>query len=309
MPQPLVSVIIPNYNHAPYLKKRIDTILAQTWAHLEVIILDDCSTDNSKEIIESYRYHTRVSRVIYNSANGGTPFKQWKKGIEVATGEWINIAESDDWCEPTHIETIMSGILEKSNCVFGFGQTFTISNGNEIINMPHPAVLRQWHEGNVFLQKRVIQGDPVTAGMVIFKKSAYEPALEFENYRTAGDQKFYMHIVHKGTVFESGAILHYCRRHTTNTNSKPENRWLKRLESLQTLKWAKELQLIEELQLTNAAIAAAASILRSSEASVTADYAYLKKAIISICPAAFRIARRKLWLKDIRLKMNSFTRK
>ena len=301
---PLVSVIIPNYNHARYLKQRIDTILAQTWANLEVIILDDCSTDDSRRIIESYRHHARVSRIIYNTENSGTPFKQWKKGIDVATGEWINIAESDDWCEPTHIETIMAGILDKPDCVFGFGQTFTICNGNDIINMPHPAGLRQWHDGKAFLKNRVVHGDPVTAGMVIFKKSAYEPALAFENYRTAGDQKFYMHIVHKGWVFESGAILHYCRRHTANTNSKPENRWLSRLESLQTFTWAKQLGLIADVQLTNAAIVAAAAILRSGPAGATADYSNLKNEIIHICPAAFGIARRRLWLKDIRLKMN-----
>lgn len=307
--QPLVSVIIPNYNHAPYLHKRIDTILAQTWPYLEVIILDDCSTDNSREIIETYRQHERVSRIIYNTVNGGTPFKQWKKGIEAATGEWINIAESDDWCEPTHIETIISGMLEKPGCVFGFGQTFTIVNGNEIINMPHPAGLRQWHDGKAFIKKRIVHGDPVTAGMVVFKKSAYDPALVFDHYRTAGDQKFYMHIVHKGIVFESGAILHYCRRHPTNTNSKPENRWISRMESLQTFHWARQQHLIDDIQLTNAAIATAAHILRSGDMDKGEEINALKKEITAICPAAFRIARQKLWLKDIRLKINSFIRK
>ena len=54
MRMPLVTVIIPNYNHAKYLRQRIDTVLNQTYTSFEVIILDDCSTDNSKDIILSY---------------------------------------------------------------------------------------------------------------------------------------------------------------------------------------------------------------------------------------------------------------
>ena len=51
---PQVSVIVPNYNHAPYLRQRLDSIFNQNFQDFEVIILDDCSTDNSKEIIEEY---------------------------------------------------------------------------------------------------------------------------------------------------------------------------------------------------------------------------------------------------------------
>jgi glycosyltransferase involved in cell wall biosynthesis len=305
---PLVSVIIPNYNHAPYLRKRIDTILAQTWSELEVIIIDDCSTDDSRNIIETYRHHPRITQIIYNTTNGGTPFKQWKRGIEAAAGEWINIAESDDWCEPTHLETIMLGILQKPDCIFGFGQTFTVVNNNEFINVPRPVALHQWHDGKTFLKTRVIYGEPITAGMVIFKKSAYESSLDFENYRTAGDQKFYMHLVHKGVVFESGAILHYCRRHGTNTNSKPENRWHSRIESLQTFKWAKQQQLLDESNLKNAAVTAASHILRSGGAGPKESLVLLKKEIVAIYPTAFMKARHKLLLKDIRLKLNNLIR-
>lgn len=55
-----VSVIIPNYRHAPYLQERIDSVLAQTWRDFEIIILDDCSPDNSREVIERYRGNERI---------------------------------------------------------------------------------------------------------------------------------------------------------------------------------------------------------------------------------------------------------
>lgn len=77
---PTVSVIIPNYNHAPYLKERIESVTGQEYDDIEVILLDDCSGDNSREIIERYRSHPKVSQVIFNEKNSGTTFAQWKRG-------------------------------------------------------------------------------------------------------------------------------------------------------------------------------------------------------------------------------------
>ena len=66
MKHPLVSVIIPNYNHAPFLEERINSILNQRYDNYELIILDDMSTDNSVEVINKYKDHVRVSNVIFN---------------------------------------------------------------------------------------------------------------------------------------------------------------------------------------------------------------------------------------------------
>lgn len=104
---PLVSVIIPNYNHAPFLKERIDSVLNQTYRNFEVILLDDCSTDNSREIIESYRGQEKISHIEYNAANSGSTFKQWEKGINFAKGEWIWIAESDDVADINFINELI----------------------------------------------------------------------------------------------------------------------------------------------------------------------------------------------------------
>jgi glycosyltransferase involved in cell wall biosynthesis len=100
-----VSVIIPNYNHASVLTERIESVLAQTYPHFEIIILDDCSTDNSKEIIEKYRSHHKISHIVYAQQNSSSPFRQWQKGIELAAYEWIWIAESDDFNSPFFLAT------------------------------------------------------------------------------------------------------------------------------------------------------------------------------------------------------------
>ncbi len=78
---PTVSVIVPNYNHAPFLTGRIESILRQTFRDFELIILDDHSSDQSKQIISSYQGNPKVSNIIYNDSNSGSPFRQWNKGI------------------------------------------------------------------------------------------------------------------------------------------------------------------------------------------------------------------------------------
>src|SRR5512136_264482 len=103
---PRVSVIVPNFNHAPYLTWRIDTILGQTFPDLELLILDDGSTDRSRRIIEKYRGRPRVS-IQVNPVNSGSVFRQWEKGLSLAAGDYVWIAESDDWAAPTFLERLV----------------------------------------------------------------------------------------------------------------------------------------------------------------------------------------------------------
>lgn len=103
----LVSVIIPNYNHAAYLRQRIDSVLSQSFDDFELILLDDCSTDNSREVLESYWQHPKLSHLIYNETNSGSVFRQWQKGIDLAKGEFIWIAESDDYAHPQFLEKLL----------------------------------------------------------------------------------------------------------------------------------------------------------------------------------------------------------
>src|SRR4028118_950123 len=105
---PEVSVIVPNFNHAPFLKQRFDSILGQDYENLELIILDDCSVDNNREIIDQYRNHPKVTEVVYNDFNSGSTFRQWKKGLELAKGKWIWIAESDDYANPGFLSACIS---------------------------------------------------------------------------------------------------------------------------------------------------------------------------------------------------------
>ncbi len=95
--EPFVSIIVPNYNHEKYLRQRLDSIYGQTYKNYEVILLDDCSSDDSRTILNEYRdrYPDRT-RCEFNETNSGGVFRQWRKGISLAKGDYIWIAESDD---------------------------------------------------------------------------------------------------------------------------------------------------------------------------------------------------------------------
>jgi glycosyltransferase involved in cell wall biosynthesis len=84
--------------------------LHQTCQDFEIIILDDCSTDNSRSIIESYQSHPKIHDITINKKNSGSPFGLWQKGIDLATGDWIWIAESDDIAEPGFLEEALQAI-------------------------------------------------------------------------------------------------------------------------------------------------------------------------------------------------------
>lgn len=84
---PLVSVVVPNYNYKRYLNLRIQSILQQTYQNIELILLDDASTDGSEEVLSDYQDHAKVSHILLNEHNTGNPFKQWFKGMQLAIRE------------------------------------------------------------------------------------------------------------------------------------------------------------------------------------------------------------------------------
>ncbi|MGZ8558850.1 MAG: glycosyltransferase family 2 protein [Chitinophagaceae bacterium] len=98
------SVIIPNFNHASFLRQRVDSVLNQTITDFEVILLDDHSSDNSQEIIEEYRSNKKITHIVFNEQNSESLLDQWSKGVGLASGEWIWIAESDDIADPYFLE-------------------------------------------------------------------------------------------------------------------------------------------------------------------------------------------------------------
>jgi len=218
----MVSVIIPNYNHAPYLEQRIETVLSQTYRNFEVIILDDCSTDNSREIIEKYRDHEKVSGIYYNEVNSGSTFRQWVKGIELCQGEFVWIAESDDWCEMSFMEEVVTGLTANNDCVVGYCQSYCIRDTNKIKWQSGYSYLNAVEKGPDFIQKHMLSGTAIfNASMAIWKKDIFRLiSKEFMSYRFCGDWLFWIELCRHGNVFISGKLLNYFRKHAGDVSGK-----------------------------------------------------------------------------------------
>src|SRR5882757_9671482 len=128
---PAVSVIVPNYNHARFLRRRIDTILGQTFLDFELILLDDCSTDNSRDILTAYADDSRV-RIEFNATNSGSTFKQWNKGVRLAQGKYVWIAESDDYADERLLEKLVARLDAEPSAVFAQCRSWRVSADGEL---------------------------------------------------------------------------------------------------------------------------------------------------------------------------------
>lgn len=127
---PLVSVIVPNYDHAPFLGERLRSILEQTFHNFELIVLDDASQDDSIQVIrDNLKGHPY--RLFCNEVNSGQPCAQWLSGLRHARGRYVWIAESDDTCSPLFLERMVSH-LEKGS-VLAYCRTISIDDQGDPI--------------------------------------------------------------------------------------------------------------------------------------------------------------------------------
>lgn len=217
---PKVSVIVPNYNHARFLRQRLDSIFNQTFQDFEVIILDDCSTDNSKEIIEEFRKRPQVSHIVFNETNSGSPFKQWAKGFDLAQGEYIWIAESDDWAELNFLEIMVSCLNSNGNIALVFSASNWVYLDHEDKVLLHSNNFEM--NGIEFIKKRMICGNSIqNASAVIFRKENIKHlSNNYINFKGSGDYQFWINLCETGNVSYISSCLNNFRRHHESTTEK-----------------------------------------------------------------------------------------
>ncbi|MGL4378530.1 MAG: glycosyltransferase family 2 protein, partial [Microcoleaceae cyanobacterium] len=107
---PLVSVVIPSYNCAKYVGEAIESVFAQTYSNYEIIVIDDGSQDNTREVLE--KYHDRVN-YVYQKNQGVSVARN--HGIELAQGEFVAFLDADDYFFPDKLEAQMAIFQAKSH--------------------------------------------------------------------------------------------------------------------------------------------------------------------------------------------------
>lgn len=253
MSVPLVTVILPNYNHVQYLPQRLQSIFQQTYSNYEVILLDDASTDASMELINSYKAHSKVARIVCNEKNSGSPFRQWELGLSLAKGDYIWIAESDDWADETLLSKLMAVLLKDDTIQLAYCASYRAEQDGRLIgrhNWADGLDKKRWQESYIndgieelknYLQFR---NTIPNASAVVFKKSAVSSTSFYTNFRYSGDWALWSSILKQGKIAYVAEPLNYFRRGSQSTTlsiQQLEKEALKIQEYIQNIKLAQRL--------------------------------------------------------------------
>lgn len=218
---PVISVIMPIYNGAQYMKKSIDVILKQTLREFELILVNDGSTDDSKEICSEYAEQDRRIRVI-NKENGGA-WSARNKGINVAEGKYIMFLDCDDWYEDTLLEEMYKSIENNKADLVICGQIDVIVNEkNNVIKYNKVLPERHYYKSNdEILDNYIYMKEKYVADVLwnkIYKSEIIkEFKLKFENFKRGEDAIFnanYYEKINKCIILDKA--LYYYRIEISN---------------------------------------------------------------------------------------------
>lgn len=224
-----VSVVIPNYNYEKFIIERIDSVLRQSYPIYELIVLDDCSTDNSPKIIqEKLATITDIkTRFIANQTNSGSVFSQWQKGMNLAKGDFVWIAEADDSAHPRFLETAMAGFAHSAhpNVVLSFTDSMRMDENNKILEYHTRPTIHQ--EGSYVVDGRkeimrcfAVSNTIFNVSGVIWRKGNYDQLFEeAKNFVVAGDWYIYYKLMELGDIAYDNHSLNYFRKHNRSVST------------------------------------------------------------------------------------------
>ena len=226
-----ISVVVPNYNYSNYLYQRVYSILNQNYKIHELIILDDASKDNSlfyiKQIEQKISEFVNV-KVVVNDINSGNAFNQWQKGINLATGDYVWVAEADDYAKKNFLNEVVSPLKKNNNIVISYADTgFIDSNGyitkNSLVDQID--ILKTNHWNASYVNKGIAEINcysylnctiPNVSGTII-KKGNYDEIFESaKKFHQSGDWFTYLNILNLGDISFINKPLNYYRVHGNN---------------------------------------------------------------------------------------------
>lgn len=227
-----VSIVVPNYNHAAFLGRRMDSILAQTYTDYEIILLDDASTDGSRKVIEAYRDKANI-RIQYRESNSGNTFVQWNAGVRMARGEYIWIAESDDYSSNRFLEKLVDILDQNPSVGLAYCQSYKVDESDRVVGMQTAYAadldVNHWRQSYVnrgvdeCVRYLVMKNTIPNASAVIFRKSVYEAVGGAdEDSVLSGDWKLWVDMLRVSDVAFTSMLLNYQRFHIGTVRAKTD---------------------------------------------------------------------------------------
>jgi hypothetical protein len=221
---PKVTVIIPNYNHARFLPRRLASVLGQTFRDFEVIFLDDRSTDDSRAVFERHAAGDPRVRAIFNEENSGSPFKQWNRGLREAGGEYVWIAESDDFADERLLERLVALLDAHPKVGLAYSQSWIVDQDDTPIKtyerMNENLAIGRWssdfvNDGRDECRRYLISQNVIpNASAVLLRKAAVDRAGPApEHLKLGGDWLMWARILLGSDIAFVAEPLNYHRAH------------------------------------------------------------------------------------------------
>jgi len=237
--QKKVSVIVPNFNYARHLDGRIRSIFSQTYPVHEVIVLDDASTDESLRVLRTLKDELGEKiRIAENQTNSGSVFRQWEKGVKMATGDLIWIAEADDLASATFLEEVAQAFYDPE-VVMSYCQSKQIDSDGKVLDESYlhytSEISDKWlhpykEEGiKEICSALSIKNTIPNVSAVLFRRDAIlnvitESIEEISKYKIAGDWLTYCLTLEAGKISFSSRPLNLHRRHAASVTIGSNNR-------------------------------------------------------------------------------------
>lgn len=236
---PRVSIILPNYNHEPFLRERLDSILSQTFADWELIVLDDKSHDKSLDIIREYaEREPRITRVIENEANSGSTFRQWEKGIKIARAPLIWIAESDDVAHPEFLAEAVAALDASPGTGIAFCNSQLIDSQSKALplDLDRDDISEggvTYHYAKDFISgKMLVNNRLYNASAVVFHRGLYDKVTtDLTRFRLCGDWVCWAQMIAaSGSVAWMHRKLNSFRQHAAKVTNHAKKNGLEMME-------------------------------------------------------------------------------
>lgn len=205
--KPLFSILVANYNNGCYLMEAIESVYAQSYSNWEIIIVDDASTDNSKELYEQLSHDDRI-HVFFNDQNMGCAYTKHQLMLH-ANGDYCGYLDPDDVILPNAIEVTMDALLASTETVLTFSRHYIC---DESLSIKEESRLLELKDGESYFEHHDYRAE-VFAG---FKKSAYfaSGGLELSSRAGGDDADLYFRLEEHGKIAIINEFTYKYRRHS-----------------------------------------------------------------------------------------------
>jgi len=213
---PLVSVIIPTYNRGKYIEDTLNQVLRQTCKDLEIIIVDDGSTDDTAGILKEY---VRRGLIVYHYQKNQGPAGARNSGVQAAHGQYIYFFDSDDMIEPDTIKTLLAEAQgsERADVIYGKAVFCHEETGVMLPTKYH------YSQGLIFFDL-LRKGNTISMGTALVKKICIGGFKFNDVFRPSEDFDLWLHLAYKGCRFKHiDKTVLKIRVHQTNLCGDREN--------------------------------------------------------------------------------------